>query len=335
MKKTGDGNGFRPHPALLALLDLLLALLILLVYAFFQYGLPALRPAPPVQPSPTVSAPTQAPVSQETPPPEEDNRNPWQIRFAEHFTEETVRTDHSYTSPNVSATRETVTVGEGRNQIVYHVADIYVASPENFCTYTANNELRYYSVQDAMEMDRDSGAIVSISGDQYSYQGNGFLVRNGQVYKKGYAYCDICVLFDDGRIEMYRPDSYNVDELLEQGAVQVWNFGPSLLDENGQPYESYSVSTAVSFPNPRSALGYYEPGHYCFVVVDGRQEEYSKGMTIPELAQVFQDLGCVSAYNLDGGGSALMLFNHERYSRQSNGADRELGDILLIKEIEE
>jgi len=40
----------------------------------------------------------------------------------------------------------------------------------------------------------------------------------------------------------------------------------------------------------------------------------------------------VLAYNLDGGGSAVMVFNHERYSKQSNGADRELGDILVIRE---
>ena len=38
------------------------------------------------------------------------------------------------------------------------------------------------------------------------------------------------------------------------------------------------------------------------------------------------------AYNLDGGGSAVMTFMHEKYSRQSNGADRALSDILLITE---
>ena len=79
-------------------------------------------------------------------------------------------------------------------------------------------------------------------------------------------------------------------------------------------------------------MGYYEPGHYCFVIVDGRQSGYSAGLLIPELAQLFEDLGCTCAYNLDGGGSAVMTFLHEKYSRQSNGADRRLSDILLITE---
>ena len=92
------------------------------------------------------------------------------------------------------------------------------------------------------------------------------------------------------------------------------------------------MPTAVSYPNPRSAIGYYEPGHYCFVVVDGRQNGYAKGMNIPQLATLFEELGCTRAYNLDGGGSAVMVFNHERYSKQSNGGGRELGDILLIRE---
>ena len=127
---------------------------------------------------------------------------------------------------------------------------------------------------------------------------------------------------------------------MSRGVVQAWNFGPSLLDENGLLEEDYmerlskdeKASVAIAMPNPRSAVGCYEPGHYVFVVVDGRQDGYSRGMTIPELASVFEELGCTCAYNLDGGGSALMTFLHQRFSRQSNGAGRDLGDMLIITE---
>ena len=95
---------------------------------------------------------------------------------------------------------------------------------------------------------------------------------------------------------------------------------------------SFASTSRIISANPRTAIGYYEPGHYCFVLVDGRQEGYSRGMLLPELAKVFEELGCQRAYNLDGGGSAVMTFLHERYSRQSNGADRPLGDLLLITE---
>ena len=42
------------------------------------------------------------------------------------------------------------------------------------------------------------------------------------------------------------------------------------------------------------------------MVVDGRQSGYSRGMSLPELAKVFEDLGCTAAYNMDGGHTVFM-----------------------------
>ena len=330
----------QPLPLLLViLLDLLLAAGILAVYGLFQVLLPAMtaKPlAPAATPAPTVlteAAPTLEPETPATPEPTPDTRTPWQIRFAEHFTDQIVRTDRSYSSPEISISLETnsVSLSDGRTA-VYHVADVYVADIENFRTYTANNELKYFSVQDVMEMDQAAGAILSVSGDCYSYQPTGFLMRNGVSYKEDQTYCDLCVLYKDGRMETYARDEYRVADILAQDPWQIWNFGPSLLDAEGHVKDSYELSESVSYTNPRCAIGYYEPGHYCFVVVDGRQPGYSDGMLMWELAYIFEGLGCRCAYNLDGGGTAVMIFDHERYSQQSNGADRQIGDIVLIAE---
>ena len=113
----------------------------------------------------------------------------------------------------------------------------------------------------------------------------------------------------------------------------MWKFGPKLLDADGVPMTTFNTSSPIKWENPRSAIGYYEPGHYCFVVVDGRQDGYSRGLKIEELAKLFADLGCKAAYNLDGGASAVMTFNDAIYSRPSNGG-RALGDALLIKELD-
>jgi exopolysaccharide biosynthesis protein len=60
--------------------------------------------------------------------------------------------------------------------------------------------------------------------------------------------------------------------------------------------------------NPRCAIGYVSKGHYLVLVVDGRCDQ-SPGTSLWELAQVFCELGAETAYNLDGGGSATMIFN--------------------------
>lgn len=59
--------------------------------------------------------------------------------------------------------------------------------------------------------------------------------------------------------------------------------------------------------HPRTAVGVGEGGRrLLLVVVDGRQEGYSAGMTLPELAQLMLALGAREALNLDGGGSSAM-----------------------------
>ena len=279
---------------------------------------------------------TEVPTEEllETEPPTEapDLRTEWQKKFEEHFSDEIIWTENSYKSPNVSITIETKTVGEGANKSVYHVADIYIGSMDNFVTYTANGEMRYWGTQDVVKMSEASDALIAISGDFLTYQNQGFLMRNGEIYQETSNLDSVCVLFADGTMETYDEKTYDIQELKDRGAVQVWSFGPVLLDENGMVREKYKMPTAVSYPNPRSAIGYYEPGHYCFVVVDGRQDGYSKGLNMPNLAKIFEELGCKRAYNLDGGGSAVMVFNQQRFSKQSNGGDRGLGDILLIRE---
>lgn len=312
--------------------DLMLAALIVALIIFLCLGVPllqsraALRNAPPPTPAPSPAPTVQAAE------PTEDPRSEWQIRFAEHFSEETEITERSYRSENVSIEIETRQFGEGYNASVYHVADIYLGSPELFRTYTANGRMVYYETQPVEELDAAAHAILCISGDFLTYQNGGFLMRNGEFYRQGTPWNDVCVLYADGVMETYPAGACDAQAVLDREPTQIWSFGPALLDAEGHARGWYSVSTAVSYPNPRSAVGYYEPGHYCFVVVDGRQDGYSHGMTVPELARVFEELGCSAAYNLDGGGSAVMLFNHTRVSRQSNGGGRQLGDILLITE---
>lgn len=60
--------------------------------------------------------------------------------------------------------------------------------------------------------------------------------------------------------------------------------------------------------HPRTALGIDATGRWLLlVVVDGRQPDVSIGMTAEELAQVMLRQGCSRAFNLDGGGSSVMM----------------------------
>jgi len=337
----------RQTPLILVLIaDLLMIAVILCTFACFHHVIPMTRSrrqaeAAIAQAAAEAASATPTPAPVETPLPEEepetiveDTRTEWQKRFSEHFTDEVVVTDHSYTSPNVSVTvtkTETYLEGYGYGTwpCVYYVADIYVGSLENLRSYTANNRLDHAMKQSMSEMDAGANSVISVNGDFFSLYSTGFYVRNGEIYADNSTYNSVCVLFNDGTMETYKSNSYNPQELEERGVWQAWSFGPELLDSEGHAITSaFSTTSTVNQQNPRCAVGYYEPGHYCYVVVDGRSSE-SKGMILWMLADLMEQLGCSRAYNLDGGGSAMMVFNHELISVPSNN-DRSLSDILCV-----
>lgn len=327
-----------------ALIDAVMVGLILLTFATFHHVLPKyiaqweleqmLQNA--TEPPVTVPVETEPPVTEvpteiETEPPTEpDPRTPWQIKFEDKFTDEVVRTANSYSSQEVSVTIETVSTKIDNSKVTYYIADIYVAGIENFKTYIAYDNFKYFMDEDPISMAKKTDSIVAIDGDFATVQKSGFVVRNSNVYLSDLAN-GICVMYPDGTMETYEKDTYKIEDILARDPVHVWSFGPSLLDENGKAIEEFQLSNAIAGRHPRGAVGYYEPGHYCFVLVDGRQEGYSYGITIQNLAKLFEELGCKLAYNMDGGRSAVMTFGQKFYNKPYLGG-RNLGDILYVAE---
>jgi hypothetical protein len=62
-----------------------------------------------------------------------------------------------------------------------------------------------------------------------------------------------------------------------------------------------------------------EPGHFVVIVCDGAAAGIQFGhVFLPEFAQLFVDQGCTTAYNLDGGVSACMVFMGEQLNQHGN-----------------
>ncbi len=211
--------------------------------------------------------------------------------------------------------------------VAYFVSDVWIKDISSFRTAFAKKQYGQGIHQEFLNMAQDNKAIVAISGDYYGARAKGVVVRNGQLYRD-ILFEDVCVLYQNGVMETYTKDTFNIDDAIARKAYQIWSFGPQLLD-NGQPMQEFNSS--VKNANPRCAIGYYEPGHYCFVTVDGRQPGYSEGMTLQALSQLFYDLGCKVAYNLDGGQTAMMAYGNQLVNRPINGG-RESSDIVFISE---
>ena len=322
-------------------LQLLVTGVLLISFALPHHVLPRYRanrgkgevPAAIVTPIPT-TLPTEKSVETAAPTEAPDTRTEWQKKFADKFTDTVVVTENAYSSPRVSLSIETKEFVNSHGQTtVYYVADIYVGSLDCFRSCVCGDELEYYRVQPMAQIAAEHNALCAISGDFVSYQafeGYSIAFRDGQLLKRGdYSTYQICALFADGTMETYFPSTYKLDELMERGLWQLWHFGPLLINADGSANTNYDWQNNIAYANPRSAIGYFEPGHYCYLVADGRQD-FSVGLRLEELAQIMIELGCKTAYNLDGGGTAQMYFNGGFVSSPSNGEPRELGDILYV-----
>lgn len=109
-----------------------------------------------------------------------------------------------------------------------------------------------------------------------------------------------------GNASDYETIKTNLNEALGGNAILVKNRQIYQTPQTGQDKE------------PRTAVGIKEDGDVFFAVIDGRQEPYSAGISMKDLAQLMIDLGAVHALNLDGGGSSTFT------TRQLGGDDLEV-----------
>ena len=115
---------------------------------------------------------------------------------------------------------------------------------------------------------------------------------------------DMVAFFPDGSLDVYRSHEITAKELLEKGAYDVFSFGPYLMQDGKLSQQAYEANESK---NPRCALGMVEPGHYVYILAEGRLDR-SHGITMKELAKLMRAKGCENAINLDGGQTAVLIF---------------------------
>lgn len=262
-----------------------------------------------------------------------DNLGTEEIEADESEAEEMANADaavallEEYSTDNVYMTIERKVVGSGNDTVTYYVADVYVSSLEYLRTALADGEYGTNIKQDVDDIASDNNAIFAITGDSYGNNTTGIVIRDGILYRDDENDADVCLLYTDGTMKTFTAAEFDEESVKEDNVWQAWCFGPALLDGEGNVLSEFTTTTYLSEAHPRVAIGYVAPGHYVFVVVDGRDEGYSRGATLSELAAIMQKEGCLTAYNLDGGGSSSMLYDGE-YVNKSTG--RDISDIIYI-----
>jgi exopolysaccharide biosynthesis protein len=192
---------------------------------------------------------------------------------------------------------------------------------------------------------KELNAIAAINGTFFDVANGGsvdFIKLNGTVIKQN-------VLDKNGKRARHQQTAIVIDEkgnlrLKKWDNTPDWEnnlpekdimlSGPLLIfDKNMEELDTSSFTKAR---HPRTAIGIKANGKVILLTVDGRQEN-SAGMSLYELTKTMRWLGCVSAINLDGGGSTTLwvkdrVVNHPSDNKKwDHEGERKVANVVILK----
>ncbi len=198
---------------------------------------------------------------------------------------------------------------------VYYSAHIFMRNYNSFRTGFASEQENGISLEDGWRIARRERAVLAITGDNVIQQDTdkkGVIIRHGKIYLNNRRE-SFCAIKDDLTMEVFQRDTAKAEDLMEQGIRETMSFGPWLI-QDGVANDRVHLFR-VNRVNPRVGVGQIAKGHFLVLVADGRQGNYSYGLTLTQFLQLFVDAGCEQAYNMDGGCSTGLIFIGEHLNR--------------------
>lgn len=181
-----------------------------------------------------------------------------------------------------------------------------------------------------------NNALLAINGDFATFNDGGIIIRNGELFRDNRSTRELLLIDKHGDFMLYKDPPENSEEMaLEFMEKEIWHtfvFGPVLVDK-GEEIElpkSFFINTKGAM-EPRTAIGQLGPLHYLWIVVDGRQDDHSRGVSLPRLQDLFMEYNALYAFNLDGGGSTTLYYDGEVINKPANGGQRRVPDIIYIE----
>ncbi len=236
-------------------------------------------------------------------------------------------------------------------QIVYYVATVDVGRDDIsvYANYHNNDgsewamsrvtdqmaaaQAKHTDPEDPDNYIENYNTILGVNADFYNMtngQPSGALVMDGVVYNEAGSENFFGILKDGTPIigSNAEWDTYK-DQLQEAvgGSIYLVKDGEIAVAASDDYYNSRASRTCV---------GITADGKVVLMVLDGRQEPFSAGGSAEEIAQIMLEAGCVTAINLDGGGSTTYAAKQEGddevtvVNRPSDGYERSVSSSLLV-----
>ena len=215
----------------------------------------------------------------------------------------------------------------------YWVADIKIADASQLRTMAANGFDDFYTEEYGAVIAKRVNAVLAIDGDYFTYTGEGYILRQGEVFLnvlKGRR--DILLVDEDGdfHIIRYAVKEDAVSTIDGKKVINAFYFGPALIIDGKINYEmDMRADMAAEEGRQRMCIAQVGPLEYKCICCMGPARG-SGGMTMLEFARTVAKEGVQTAYNLDGGDSCMMIFNGEKINDVENKSMRKITDIVYF-----
>lgn len=193
------------------------------------------------------------------------------------------------------------------------IAWVQIADPTQLRTAIAGEKVTSSKTVSLADIASRNRAVIAMNGDLFIQlpEKKKFEFRMGQKIRGGTnKKKDTLIIDRNGDFHLFVKSVGLADyaKAHKDEIVNAFMFGPALVIDGKLQKTDTDYGYAPNYKNPRSAIGQTGTLSYVMVIVEGRGKEDSEsGVTHQELAQIMYDLGCIQAYNLDGGNTAEMI----------------------------
>lgn len=238
--------------------------------------------------------------------------------------------DHSgYHDDSLDIRVETIRRDDTTVMLVY----VKIVDPSQLRTGTAAPQYPSKRTAPVTALARQFQAVLAINGDYFNYHNDGIVIRNTVVHRmKPNQGRDTLIIDANGDFTILSPTTQEAFDAFEGEIVHAFCFGPGLVID-GQPLESLDsvmLDNGKEKKTQRMAIGQLDHLSYLIVTTEGPENEGSVGFDLLQMASLCKELGCVNAYNLDGGSSCSVALDYEKINSLSSGKVRSVGDIIYF-----
>ena len=202
--------------------------------------------------------------------------------------------------------------------VVWRIARVEIKDASQFRTGIAGAKVSSSKTSLVSSMAEKYNAVIAISGDYYANDPakTSFEYRMGEkIRNKSNRVKDILIIDENGNFHTFiKSDKDKMDAFNASGhqIINAFTFGPALVSEGSLVTCDTGYGYNPNGKEPRMAIGQLGDKSYALVLAEGRNKD-SEGVTHQELADFMFDLGCLEAFNLDGGNTATMVFGGSYY----------------------